>query len=243
MARPIFYEVVLEQTMSNMKFKFIGVMKGLQSRTGVALLKDIGYILLRLTATPRELPKHQTVRKQENSIVGRRSDVGKPFYVDVTAIQQESNLKSAPRLKLTKSDRIDSCEDLKGMFVSRNHIFRKGTNRKLQVHAGARKKEISKGYESKHLMHSFAMETNVSFCDTAIHFFKKIAVVDFSNKSGSEPLLAWKRATWVQETCLLIQATLLRTALFYFHRGLRKYFAEQTLILGLARQCAAARCW
>ena len=41
---------------------------------------------------------------------------------------------------------------------------------------------------------------------------------------GSEPLLAWKRANWVQETCLPIQGTLLRTASFYFHRGLRKCF-------------------
>ena len=27
-----------------------------------------------------------------------------------------------------------------------------------------------------------------------------------SNEPGSEPLLAWKRANWVQETCLHIQA-------------------------------------
>ena len=32
------------------------------------------------------------------------------------------------------------------------------------------------------------------------------------SEPGSEPLLAWKRANWAQETCLLIQATLLRTA-------------------------------
>ena len=40
----------------------------------------------------------------------------------------------------------------------------------------------------------------------------------------SEPLLAWKRANWVQETCLFIQATLLRTASFYFHKRLQKCF-------------------
>ena len=65
------------------------------------------------------------------------------------------------------------------------------------------------------------MDTNGSFCDTAILFLKKIALVKFSNEPGSEPLLAWKRASWVQETCLLIQATVLRTASRLFHRGLR----------------------
>ena len=68
------------------------------------------------------------------------------------------------------------------------------------------------------------MDTNGSFCDTAILFLKKIAVVKFSDEPGSEPLLAWKRANWVQETCLFIQATLLRTASFYFHKGLQKCF-------------------
>ena len=68
------------------------------------------------------------------------------------------------------------------------------------------------------------MDTNGGFCDTAILFLKKIAVVKFSNEPGSEPLLAWKRANCVQETCLLIQATLLRTASFYFHEGHQKCF-------------------
>ena len=39
-------------------------------------------------------------------------------------------------------------------------------------------------------------------------------------------LMAWKRANWVQETCLLIQNTVLRAASLYFHRGLRKCFAN-----------------
>ena len=127
-------------------------------------------------------------------------------------IQQYSNLKSAPRLKLTKSDHIDCCEDLEGKFVSWNHIFRKSTSRKLKAYAEARKKETSEGGESKPSVYFFAMDTNGSFCDTAVLFLKKIAVVKFSNEPGSEPLLAWKRANWVQETCLFIQATLLRTA-------------------------------
>ena len=78
--------------------------------------------------------------------------------------------------------------------------------------------------ESKPSVYSFAMDTNGSFCDTAILFLKKIAVVKFSDEPGSAPLLAWKRANWVQETCSLIQDTLLHTASFYFHRGLHKCF-------------------
>ena len=70
------------------------------------------------------------------------------------------------------------------------------------------------------------LQTNGSFCDTAVLFLKKIAVVKFSDEPGSEPLLAWKRANWVQETCLLIQATLLRTASFYFHKGFHKCFPD-----------------
>ena len=68
------------------------------------------------------------------------------------------------------------------------------------------------------------MDTSGSFCDTAILFLKKIAVVKFSDEPGSAPLLAWKRANWVQETCSLIQDTLLHTASFYFHRGLHQCF-------------------
>ena len=156
-------------------------------------------------AMQREAVIHQTVRKQADITVIRQADVGKPFYVDVTVIQQESNLKSAPRLKLTKTDHIDCCEDLEGKFVSRNHIFRKGTSRKLKTYAEARKEEVSQGGESKPSVYAFAMDTNGSFCDTAILFLKKIAVVKFSDEPGSEPLLAWKRANWVRETCLLIQ--------------------------------------
>ena len=175
-------------------------------------------------ATPQESTIHQTVRKQADITVIRQTDVSKPLYVDVTVVQQESNLKSAPRLKLTKSDHIVTCEDLEGKFVSRNHIFRKGTSRKLRAYAEARKEEVSQGGESKPSVYSFAMDTNGSFCDTAILFLKKIAVVKFSDEPGSEPLLAWKRANWVQETCSLIQDTLLHTASFYFHRGLHKCF-------------------
>ena len=75
-------------------------------------------------------------------------------------------------------------------------------------------------------VYPFAIDTNGSFCDMAILFLRKIAVVKFSNEPGSEPLIAWKRANWVQETCLLIQSTVLRAASLYFHRGLRKCFAN-----------------
>ena len=51
-------------------------------------------------------------------------------------------------------------------------------------------------------------------------------MVKFSNEPGSKPLLAWKRSSWVQETCLLIQATVLRTASRFFHKGLREYFEK-----------------
>ena len=114
-------------------------------------------------------------------------------------IQQDSNLKSAPRLKSTKSDHIniDCCADLEGNFVSRNHLFRKGTSGKLKAYAKARKEETSQGGESKPSVYSFAMDTNGSFCDTAILFLKKIAIVKFSNEPRSEPLLAWKTANWV----------------------------------------------
>ena len=55
-------------------------------------------------------------------------------------------------------------------------------------------------------------------------WLSKIAVVKLSNEPGSELLLAWNRANWVQETCLLIQATSLRKASLHFHRGLWKCF-------------------
>ena len=141
-------------------------------------------------------------------------------------MQQESDGASAPRVKLQKSDNIDCCEDLKGKFVSRNHIFKKGTSRKLRVYAQARSHEISRGGESTPSIYPFAMDTSGSFCDTPILFLKKIAMVKFSNEPGSEPLLAWKRVIWVQETCLLIQAALLREASRSFHRGLCKCFEE-----------------
>ena len=124
-------------------------------------------------ATQRESLIHHTVRKQADITVIRQADINKPFYVDVTVIQQESNLKSAPRLKLTKADHIASCDDLEGNFVSRNHIFRKGTSRKLKTYAETRKKEISQGGETTSSVYIFVMDMNGSFCDTAILFFKE----------------------------------------------------------------------
>ena len=83
------------------------------------------------------------MRKQADIEVRKKySDVSNPFYVDVTIVQHESDGAFAPGLKLKKSDNIDCCEDLEGKFVSRN-IFRKGTSRKLRVHAKARTQEIS----------------------------------------------------------------------------------------------------
>ena len=115
--------------------------------------------------------------------------------------------------------------DLLYLF-SRNHIFHKGTSGKLKAYAKARRQEIAQRGGLKPSVYSFAVDTHGSFCDTSIHFLKKIAVIKFSNEPGSEPLLAWKRANWVQETCLLIQSTVLRAASLYFHRGLRKCFAN-----------------
>jgi len=59
---------------------------------------------------------------------------------------------------------------------------------------------------------------------TATLLLKKIALVKVSNEPGSEPLLACKRAAWVQKARLLVQATLLRAALRSFHKGLHKCF-------------------
>ena len=86
---------------------------------------------------------HQTVLKQADIEIRKYSYVTNPFYVDVTIVQQESDGAFALRLKLKKSDNIDCCEDLEGKFVSQNHIFWKGTSRKLRVHAKARTQEIS----------------------------------------------------------------------------------------------------
>ena len=131
---------------------------------------------------------------------------------------QGSNYRSPTTLTVAKT--------LKGKFVSRNHIFKKGTSRKLRVFAQARSQEISQGGKCTPSVYTFAMDTSGSVCDTAILFLKKIAMVKFSNEPGSEPLLAWKRVIWVQETCLLIQAALLREASRSFHRGLRMSFEE-----------------
>ena len=75
------------------------------------------------------------------------------------------------------------------------------------------------------------LKVMILFCDTSILFLKKLAVVKFSNEPGSEPLIAWKRANWVQETCLLIQSTVLRAASLYFHRGLRRCFTDDYELL------------
>ena len=177
-------------------------------------------------ASAREHLVHQTQRKRADIEVRADSDVNKPFYVDVTIVQQESDGKWAGRRQLRESDKLSCCQEFKGEFVSINHIFRKGTSTKLRAYATARTKEISQGGESTPSVYPFAMDTNGAFCDTAILFLKKIALVKFSNEPGSEPLLAWKRASWVQETCLLIQATVLRTASRLFHSGLHEFFDE-----------------
>ena len=132
------------------------------------------------------------------------------------------------RLPLTKSDNIVCCEDMEVEFVSGIISFGKGTSHKLRAYAKARTQEISQGGESTPSVYPFAMDTNGDFCDTAILFLKKIAMVKFSNEPGSEPLLAWKRASWMQETCLLIQATVLRTASRLFHKGLRECFEKDS---------------
>ena len=76
---------------------------------------------------------HQTQRKRADIEVRADSDVNKPFYVDVTIVQQESDGKRAPRVKLQKSDNICLLpRSGKEEFVSRNHIFRKGTSTKLK---------------------------------------------------------------------------------------------------------------
>ena len=111
---------------------------------------------------------HQTVRKQADIEVRKYSDVSNPSYVDVTIVQQVSDGKLAPRLKLKKSDIIGCCEDLEGKFVSRNHIFRKVASRKLKVYAKARTQEISQGGESTPSVYPFAMDTSGSFCDITI---------------------------------------------------------------------------
>ena len=101
----------------------------------------------------------------------------------------------------------------------------------FKAYAEARRKEISQRGGLKPSVYSFAMDTHGSFCDTSILFLKKLAVVKFSNEPGSEPLIAWKRANWVHETCLLIQSTVLRAASLYFHRGLRKCFTDDYELL------------
>ena len=45
---------------------------------------------------------------------------------------------------MTKSGHIVACEDLEGKFVSRNHIFRKGTSRKLRTYAELERKKFLK---------------------------------------------------------------------------------------------------
>ena len=114
-------------------------------------------------AKPGEYLVHRAMRKQANIEVGKHSDTSNPFYVDAIIVQQESDGTSAPKVKLKKSEDIDCCKDLEGKFVSRNHIFRKGTSRKLRVYANSRKRENSQGGESTPSVYSFAMDTNVFF--------------------------------------------------------------------------------
>ena len=87
---------------------------------------------------------HRAMRKQANIEVGKHSDTSNPFYVDAIIVQQESDGTSAPKVKLKKSEDIDCCKDLEGKFVSRNHIFRNGTSRKLRVYAIPENERIPK---------------------------------------------------------------------------------------------------
>ena len=50
----------------------------------------------------REHLVHQTQRKRADIEVRADSDVNKPFYVDVTIVQQESDGNWAPRRKLKR---------------------------------------------------------------------------------------------------------------------------------------------
>ena len=52
------------------------------------------------TAEPGERLVHNTVRKQADIEIIKHSDISKPFRVDVTIVQQESDLKSAPRVNI-----------------------------------------------------------------------------------------------------------------------------------------------
>ena len=83
---------------------------------------------------------------------------------------QGSNYRSPTTLTVAKT--------LKGKFVSRNHIFKKGTSRKLRVFAQARSQEISQGGKCTPSVYTFAMDTSGSVCDTAILFLKKIAMIN-----------------------------------------------------------------
>ena len=51
-----------------------------------------------LAAEPKEALVHQTQRKRADIEVRSDSDVNKPFYVDVTIVQQESDGQAAKRL-------------------------------------------------------------------------------------------------------------------------------------------------
>ena len=123
-------------------------------------------------------------------------------------------------VSLKRPTKSPVARSLKGSLSRRIISFGKGTSTKLRAYATTRMKEISQGGESTPSVYPFAMDTSGSFCDTAIFSVK------FSNEPGSEPLLAWKRASWVQETCLLIQATVLRTAIRLFRSGLNEFFDE-----------------
>jgi len=57
---------------------------------------------------------HQTVRKQAEIEARADSDINKPFYADVTIVQQGSDGTWAPRLQLQESANIVCCKDLEG---------------------------------------------------------------------------------------------------------------------------------
>ena len=96
-------------------------------------------------AAPREHLVHQTQRKRADIEVRPNTDANKPFYVDVTIVQQWSDGIRAVRRKLKEADKISCCEEFKGEFVSTNHIFRKGTSTKLRAYATARMQWIQMG--------------------------------------------------------------------------------------------------
>ena len=54
----------------------------------------------RSTGKASRLNPHVTVRKQDDIELTQQSDASEHFYADVTIVQQESDLKSAPRVNI-----------------------------------------------------------------------------------------------------------------------------------------------